>query len=142
MINDSMTFIEGIVLKLNLISIYILFIFLPKIDPKASDKSKKQMQSDAKAEKQQQASGSGLASLPTSYQVATAPTRIHPRIDATDRRQIEAQNEDRSHTTKETLDDIKRIHYKEKKKKEQNCNSEPYQTEIQLGGWVSLEKLA
>merc|ERR1712018_943101 len=37
-----------------------------------------------------------------------------------DRRQIEAQNEDKSHTTKETFEDIKRIHQKEKKKKEKN----------------------
>merc|ERR1712226_1586727 len=36
-----------------------------------------------------------------------------PKIDATDRRQIEALNEDKSITTKETLDDIKRIHRKE-----------------------------
>ena len=43
-----------------------------------------------------------------------------PKIDATERRQVEAQNEDKSHTTKETLDDIKRIHHKEKKKKENN----------------------
>ena len=42
------------------------------------------------------------------------------KIDATDRRQIEAQNEDKSRTTKETLDDIKRIHQKEKKKQEEN----------------------
>ena len=42
------------------------------------------------------------------------------KIDETDRRQIEAQNEGKSHTTKEELDDIKRTHYKEKKKKEQS----------------------
>ena len=53
-----------------------------------------------------------------------APTIQQPKIDATDRRQIECQNEDKSHSTKETLDDIKHIHYKEKKKKEQN-NMEP-----------------
>ena len=50
-----------------------------------------------------------------------------PKIDATDRRQIEAQNEDKSHTTKEALDDIKRTHYKEKLKKEQKY-MERYQT--------------
>ena len=43
-----------------------------------------------------------------------------PKTDATDRRQIEAQNEDKSHSTKESLDDIKRVHQIEKKKKEQN----------------------
>ena len=42
------------------------------------------------------------------------------KIDATDRRQIEAQNEDKSRTTKETFDYIKRIHQKEKKKHEEN----------------------
>ena len=48
------------------------------------------------------------------------PMIPQPKIDATDRRQIEAQNENKSHTTKETLDDIKRIHHKENKKKEKN----------------------
>ena len=48
------------------------------------------------------------------------PMVPRPQIDATDRRQIEAVNEDKAHTTKETFDDIKRIHDKEKKKKEQN----------------------
>ena len=47
------------------------------------------------------------------------PTSPRPLIDATDRRHIEALNEDKSHTTKETLDDIKRVHQKEKRKKEQ-----------------------
>ena len=57
-----------------------------------------------------------------------------PKIDATDRRQIEAQNEDKSHTTKDTLDDIKRIHYKEKQKKELS-NMEPGPSGINIG-WV------
>ena len=48
------------------------------------------------------------------------PKTPQPKVDATDRRQIEAQNEDKAHTTKETLDDIKRVHQKEKKKKEEN----------------------
>ena len=52
-----------------------------------------------------------------------------PKTGATDRRQIEALNEEKSHTTKETLDDIKRIHHKETKKKEQN-NIEQYRTGI------------
>ena len=118
-----------------------LFIFLPKIAPKGSE-TNPQRRRDAnvnqKVEKQQQASGSGLTSLPISYQAATAPTIPRPRIDATDRRQIEAQNEDKSHTTKEALDDIKRVHYKEKKKKEQN-NSDSYQPIIHLGGSVSKQ---
>ena len=47
------------------------------------------------------------------------PMIPQPKIDATDRRQIEAQNEDKCHTTKEALDDIKHTARKEKKKKEQ-----------------------
>lgn len=57
-----------------------------------------------------------------------------PKIDATDRRQIEAQNEDKSHTSKETLDDIRRVHYKEKMNKELN---ETYQTGINSDERVS-----
>ena len=50
-----------------------------------------------------------------------SPAKIsQPKIDATDRRQIEAYNQYKSNTTKEALDDIKRIHQIEKKKKEQN----------------------
>ena len=76
-----------------------------------------------KGDKQQQASGSSQPYLPSYYQLATAPSIPRTRIDATDRRQIEAQNEDKSHTTKETLDDIKRVHRKEKKKKEQKATN-------------------
>ena len=56
------------------------------------------------------------------------------KIDATDRRQIEAHDEDKSHTTKEELDDIKHTHYKEKKKKEQN-DMEQCQTGMNTQGW-------
>ena len=56
-----------------------------------------------------------------------------PKIDATDRRQIEAQNEDKSHTTKATLDDIKRVHQKEKTKKEKN-NINPHQIGMDSSG--------
>ena len=59
-----------------------------------------------------------------------------PRIDAADRRHIEAQNEDKAHTTKDTLDDIKRVHQKEKKKKEEHDNV-PYQTRTANEGGVS-----
>ena len=65
----------------------------------------------------------------TNNLVAPTPRTLQPKIDATDRRQIEAQNEDKSHTTKEALDDIKHIYYKEKKKKEQD-NMEPGQSGI------------
>ena len=64
------------------------------------------------------------------------PPVIQPQIDATDRRQIEAQNEDKAHTTKETLDDIKRIHQKEKKKKEED-DIIPDQSENASEGGVS-----
>ena len=65
------------------------------------------------------------------------PKMPQPKIDATDRRQAEAQNEDKSHTTKEELDDIKLTHYKEKKKKEQK-NMEQYQTRSVTDGRVSI----
>ena len=64
------------------------------------------------------------------------PRIPQPIIDVTDRRQIEAQNEVRSHTTKETLDDIKHIHYEEKKKLEQN-DIETYQLGTYSEGRVS-----
>ena len=67
---------------------------------------------------------------PTNNLVAPTPRIPQPKIDATDRKQIEAQNEDKSHTTKEALDDIKHIYYKEKKKKEQD-NMEPGQSGIE-----------
>ena len=51
---------------------------------------------------------------------------LQPKIDATDRRNIEALNEDKSHTTKEELDEIKRVHQKEKIKKEED-NIESHQ---------------
>ena len=78
---------------------------------------------------------SGAAMASTSTLLPATPKMPQPKIDATDRRQIEAQNEDKSHATKEELYDIKRTHYKEKKKKEQN-NVELSQTGINNGGWV------
>ena len=64
--------------------------------------------------------------------ISTVP---QPKTDATDRRHIEAQNEDKAHTTKETLDDIKRVHQKEKKKKEEQDNV-IYQTRTVSEGGV------
>ena len=64
------------------------------------------------------------------------PMKPQPKIDATDRRHIEAQNEDKSHTTKAALDDIKHTHYKEKQKKELS-NMEPGPSGINAQGWVS-----
>ena len=62
-------------------------------------------------------SGVAMSSGPN---LLSSPPRLpQSKIDATDRRHIEALNEDKSHTTKETLDDIKRVHQKEKRKKEQ-----------------------
>ena len=57
---------------------------------------------------------------------SSTPKIPQPKIDATDRRQIEAVNENKNSSTKETLDDIKRVHLKEKKKKEQK-DAEKYQ---------------
>ena len=59
---------------------------------------------------------------------SSTPGIPQPKIDATDRRQIEAVNEDKNSSTKETLDDIKRVHLKEKKKKEQK-DAEKHQAE-------------
>ena len=68
--------------------------------------------------------------ISSSHDLPPQPKWItQPKIDATDRRQIEAQNEEKSHATKETLAYIKRVHYKEKKKKEQN-NIETHQTGV------------
>ena len=66
----------------------------------------------------------------------STPKIQYPKIDADDRRQIEAQNEDKCHSTKEELDDIKRTHYKEKKKKEQ-LSMEPGPSGINTQGLVS-----
>ena len=71
----------------------------------------------------------------TSTWSPSTSTTQQPRLDATDRRQIEAENEDKSHTTKEELDDIKRTHYKEKRKKEQST-IERCQTGINDERWV------
>ena len=72
------------------------------------------------------------------YNLRSTATKIsQPKIDATDRRKIEAQKEDKSHTTKEALDDIKGTHYKEKRKKEQNI-MEQYQSESNAERWVNI----
>ena len=75
-------------------------------------------------------------SMASNYNLSSASTKMpQPKIDASDRRQIEAQNEDKSHTTKEALDDIKRVHNKEKRKKEQN-NMERCEPGIYAEEWV------
>ena len=56
----------------------------------------------------------------TSNLIPSTPVRQQPKIGATDRRQSEAQNEDKAHTTKEELDDIRDTYKREKQKKEQN----------------------
>ena len=72
----------------------------------------------------------------TNNSLSPTPKIPQPKIDATDRRQLEAHNEDKSRSTKEELDDIKRTHYKEKKKKERN-DLERHPSRIQTEGWVS-----
>ena len=72
----------------------------------------------------------------TNNLIPSTPMRPQPKIDATDRRQIEAQNEDKAHTTKEALDDIRDTHKKEKKKKEQKI-MEQCQPGIATEGSVS-----
>ena len=77
------------------------------------------------------------AAITSTYNLRPSNPKIpQSKIDATDRRQIEAQNEDKAHTTKDALDDIKRTHYKVKKKKEQS-NMEPGPSGINTQGWVS-----
>ena len=85
------------------------------------------------AGKQDSSSGAAMAS--TSNMLQPRPKIPQTKIDATDRRQVEAQNENKSHTTKEELDDIKRTHYKEKKKKEHD-NMAPCQSGINTPGRV------
>ena len=69
-------------------------------------------------------SSSGAAMAPGSCYLQQPPFAPPPKVD-TDRRNIEALNEDKSRTTKEELDDIKHTHYKEKKKKEQHDMETP-----------------
>ena len=62
--------------------------------------------------------GSGMTSTSNLLPILL-PNIPQPKVDTTDRRHIEAQSEDKSHTTKETLDDIKHTRQKEERKKEQ-----------------------
>ena len=77
----------------------------------------KQIRTVADPEERKQVADCPPVNLPNP--IRSTSTVPQPRIDATNRRQIEAQNEDKAHTTKETLDDIKRIHQKEKNKKQE-----------------------
>ena len=131
---------EGILFCYKIYFTFILLsihIFIQKAPRRSEDTQKNRTAApvNQQVEKKQHASGSGIAFTSGFHQPATS-TIQHPKIDATDRRHIEAQNDDKSHSTKETLDDIKLIHYKEKKKKEQNI-SESYQPRIHLIGSVS-----
>ena len=76
-----------------------------------------------------------VAALAKFNNLAVSTSIPQTKIGATDRRQIEAQNDDKSHTMKEALDDIKFTHYKEKKKKEQDI-MEPCQSGINTRGLV------
>ena len=87
------------------------------------------------------------ASVQITHHLSSAQTLLphasnapQAKIDATDRRQIEAQNENKSHTTKETLDDIKRIHHKEKKKKEKNDAEQSLRGIISEGNFPLVSK--
>ena len=103
------------------------------IDKVTSNKEMETNQRDSRAGERvtrRQDVNSGATIDSTNNFLPSTPKIAEPKIDATDRRGIEAQNEEKSHTTKEELDDIKRTHYKEKKKKkkkEQN-DMERYQT--------------
>ena len=75
------------------------------------------------------------AAVNSLYPILPQTSRISPpKIDATNRNHLEALNEDKSHTTKEALDDIKRVHRKEKNKKEQtNIDKYGIDSEGQVG---------
>ena len=87
------------------------------------------------AERKQPVVPGAFVAAAQSYYLPTSKI-LQPKIDATDRRHIEAVNEDKSHTTKEALDDIKRIHKEDKKKKELS-NAATYHTEIDFQQQVS-----
>ena len=116
-----------------------LFSTKQRVDKVPSKKEKESNQNIAavggrEAKKNNVHSGSAMTS--TNNLLSSTHQIQPPKIDAIDRRQIEAQNEEKSHTTKEELDDIKRTHYKEKKKKEQS-NMDPGPSGINTQGWVS-----
>ena len=88
-------------------------------------------------EKRTQDTTSVAPMSPNNSLAAPTPNIQQLKIDATDRRQIEAQNEGKSHTTKEVLDDIKQIHDKEMEKKEQD-SMEQFQSGINTQGLVKI----
>ena len=111
-------------------------IHIDKIAPKKEKEDNHQINAVSNKDTSKEDVIYGAAIAQTSN-LLPSPSRIpQPKIDATDRRQIEAQNEDKSHTTKEELDDIKRTHYEEKQKKEQAI-IEPCQSGINNDGLVS-----
>ena len=104
-------------------------------DKEAGQKIQRTSPVHHEAERNQPVVPGAIIASAQSHNLAT-PKILQPKIDATDRRQIEAVNEDKSHTTKEALDDIKRIHKKEEKKKELR-NAETYPSEIDFQQQVS-----
>ena len=107
------------------------------MEPEKVRETKKPIRRDVDKVDRQQGVGCGTNSIASNYNLLPSTSKMpQSKIDATDRRHIEALNEDKSHTTKETLDDIKRIHQKEKTKKNQN-NFEQYQTGMDSDRWVS-----
>ena len=111
---------------------YFCKIITEKIASKKFRETNQQIVTEVgKEERKQDDISTTFASTSTSYLTLSTPRIAQPKPDATDRRQIEAINEEKSHTTKETLNDIKRIHHKEKAKKEQKF-TDLHQTDINL----------
>ena len=107
------------------------------MEPEKVRETKIPIRRDVDKVDRQHSVGCGTNSIASNYNLLPPTSKmLQSKIDATDRRHIEALNEDKSHTTKETLDDIKRIHQKEKTKKNQKI-FEQYQTGMDSDRWVS-----
>ena len=122
----------------HLFSIFLFFTKVPT-DKRASRKetdANHQIRAVGDEINKTQAVNYGTAMTSTNNLIPSTPMRPQPKIDATDRRQIEAQNEDKAHTTKEEFDDIRDTYKKEKKKKEEKV-MEQCQPGIATEGSVS-----
>ena len=100
--------------------------FTDKITPtKVRETNQQVSKVEPKVERKEVAVYRPVMSSATNFLPSTSFNHPQPKIEATDRRQIEALNEDKSHTTKEALDDFRRMHLNENRKKEQD-NMEQY----------------
>ena len=124
MIDENVKFIRECIIKHSGNFRYFLFHFSKILTDKTTTKKDKEVHRPFSASLDQSQKQNASVQIPSNpYSSINLPPQAskaqQPKIDATDRRQIEAQNEDKCHSTKEELDDIKRTHYEEKQKKEQ-----------------------